>query len=51
MAAGDTREAIHQLQAAYQGHIFFLPYAKRDPLFTPLHGNADYEAIMKRIGL
>lgn len=50
-AAGDTREAIHQLQAAYQGHVFFLPYAKRDPLFAPLHGNADYEAIMKRIGL
>ena len=51
MAAGEPEEALSHLEASVAQHAFFAPYAKHDPLFTPLHGNPRYEAAMKRIGL
>ena len=51
MAAEEPEEALKHLEASVAQHLFFAPYAKHDPLFTPLHGNPRYEAAMKRIGL
>jgi DNA-binding winged helix-turn-helix (wHTH) protein len=51
IALGDVSEAVDQLDRAASAHNFFAPYAKRDPLFAPLYGNARYEAAMKKLGL
>ena len=51
MAAGDTERALTQLERSLASHNFFLPFAKRDPLFAPLRGNPRYEAVMKKVGL
>jgi len=51
MAGGDPEVAVQQLEKCRQARNFFLPFAKRDPLFAPLHGNPRYEAVMKAVGL
>jgi len=51
MAAGEHDRALGHLDHSLAMHDFFLPFAKRDPLFAPLHGNARYEAIMSKVGL
>jgi DNA-binding winged helix-turn-helix (wHTH) protein len=51
MAGGDEKKALDQLERAFQAHIIFVPYAKRDPLFVPLRDDPRYQAIMKQVGL
>jgi len=51
MAKGDTERAMAELEKCLKARSFFLPFAKRDPLFAPLHGKARYEAVMKGVGL
>ena len=51
MAGGDPEVAVQQLEKCRQARNFFLPFAKRGPLFAPLHGNPRYEAVMKAVGL
>jgi len=51
MAAGESEQALVQLEKAFAEHLFFVPYARRDPLFTPLRGTPRFEAIMQRVGL
>ena len=51
MAGEDRERALTELERAVAQRNFFLPFAKRDPLFAPLHGNPRYEAVMKQVGL
>ncbi len=51
MAAGDRERALKELERALSQRNFYLPFAKRDPLFVPLHGDPRYEAIMRQVGL
>ena len=51
MAAGDSDSALQQLETGLKTRNFFLPFARREPLFAPLHGNPRYEAVMRAIGL
>jgi DNA-binding winged helix-turn-helix (wHTH) protein len=51
IVAGNLTEAADHLDRAVSTHMFFAPYARRDPLFAPLHGTPRYEAAMKKIGL
>jgi tetratricopeptide (TPR) repeat protein len=51
MAAGDEKEALNQLERAAAAHLFFTPYAKRDPLFAPLRESPRFQAVMKQVGL
>jgi hypothetical protein len=51
MAQGDPEAAVEQLEACLQSRNFFLPFARRAPLFAPLHGNPRYQAVMKGVGL
>lgn len=51
MAGGDQDEALRQLERALAAHLFFVPYAKRDPLFAPLRELPRFQAIMKQVGL
>ena len=51
MAAGDRDRALAELEASLKSRDFFLPFARRDPLFGPLHGESRYEAVMQAVGL
>jgi len=51
MAAGDRVRALNELEAALQSRDFFLPFARRDPLFAPLYNEPRYQAVMKAVGL
>jgi hypothetical protein len=51
MAKGDPDRAIVELEKSLETRAFFLRFAKRDPLFAPLHGKARYEAVMKAVRL
>ena len=51
MAAGDRERALEELEQCLKIREFFLPFARREPIFAPLHGNPRYEAVMKAVGL
>jgi len=51
MAAGDRVRALNELEAALQSRDFFLPFARRDPIFAPLYNEPRYQAVMKAVGL
>lgn len=51
MAGGDPDGALRQFERCLAERNFFLPFARRDPLFAPLHGNPRYEAVMRAVGL
>ncbi len=51
MAKGDRESALRELENALHQHDFFLPFARRDPLFATLRGDPRYQAVMKAVGL
>jgi DNA-binding winged helix-turn-helix (wHTH) protein len=51
MAAGNREDALNQLERAATEHLFFTPYAKRDPLFAPLRESPRFQAVMQKVGL
>jgi DNA-binding winged helix-turn-helix (wHTH) protein len=51
MAAGNGEEALAELERAAAAHLFFTPYAKRDPLFAPLRESPRFQAVMQKVGL
>jgi hypothetical protein len=51
MAAGDRNRALTELENGVKSRHFFLPFARRDPLFEPLRNEPRYQAVMKAVGL
>jgi serine/threonine-protein kinase len=51
VAAGDRERAFAALDRAYKMRDQWLPLIKLDKRFSPLHGDARYDALMDRLGL
>jgi non-specific serine/threonine protein kinase len=47
---GDADHALEWLSKAYEEHSGFLVYVYLDPRFKPLHHDARFQAILKRMG-
>jgi hypothetical protein len=48
---GERDEALQWLDKAWQGHAGALIYVACDPTFVNLHGDAGFDALLRRIGL
>lgn len=48
---GEKEKALNNLERAYQGKAFLVPFVKADPVFDSLRGEPRYHAILKKMGL
>ncbi|HLJ47830.1 MAG TPA: winged helix-turn-helix domain-containing protein [Bryobacteraceae bacterium] len=48
---GDSGEALKALDQAFQMHSVALPLMKTEPSFAPLHDDARFEALVKKVGI
>jgi hypothetical protein len=51
MAAGQPTQALQYLEATVNQRNFFVPFARRDPIFAPLRNEPRFRALMQKIGL
>jgi serine/threonine-protein kinase len=51
LGLGDVPKALELLDRSYEEHSTLLSYAKMDPRLDPLRGNAQFVALLNRIGL
>jgi hypothetical protein len=51
LGLGDVPKALELLDRSYEEHSTLLGYAKMDPRLDPLRGNAQFVALLNRIGL
>lgn len=48
---GEKEKALNNLERAYQGKAFLVPFVKADPIFDSLRGEPRYHAILEKMGL
>lgn len=49
LGLGDTQQALQHLEQAYLNREPWMPFIHMNPLFASLHGNAQFERIVKQI--